>query len=158
MKKQTVTVASNRNKELKYSPGAFRDLLNLQIFDIIMGQVDRNPGNYMCQTRDKEDTDVTEITHITGIDNDMCGGLLEYNDIYMTGTEGIDKLKNIEVNGEIQIPVMDHDLAMRDKSSGSATGLLHPRNDGISRPSSCSFISKRAQSFLERKKELRYSL
>ena len=103
MKKQTVTVASNRNKELKYSPGAFRDLLNLQIFDIIMGQVDRNPGNYMCQTQDKEDTDVTEITHITGIDNDMCGGLLEYNEIYMTGTEGIDKLKKIQVFCKTQI-------------------------------------------------------
>ena len=106
---------AGRKKKVKYSANAFRELLNLQIFDIIMGQVDRNHGNYICQTQENKEDSTVEITHITGIDNDMCGGLLTYDDIYSTGKKGKKRIRNIEIDGKLQVPAMDYDLAMRIK-------------------------------------------
>ena len=100
-------------RNVKYSGNAFREVINLQIFDVIMGQVDRNPGNYLCQSSRKEGTNITEIDHITGIDNDMCGGVLKYKDILNEGRKGINRLRTLEVKSVMQIPVIDNDLAIQ---------------------------------------------
>ena len=103
------------NREVKYSPTAFRELLNLQISDIIMGQIDRNRGNYLGDYTQK-DNSVTEITHITGIDNDMCGGLLKYNYILYKGYMGLNRLRNIaDTNNNSWLPAFDKNLAEQIK-------------------------------------------
>ena len=104
------------DRKAKYSGNAFRELINLQIFDVIMGQVDRNLGNYLCQYSRQEGTNVTEIVHLTGIDNDMCGGLLTYKDILKKGGKGINRLRTLEVKGTLQIPVFEREFAMKIKS------------------------------------------
>ncbi len=102
-------------KETKYSPQVFRDLLSLQIFDIILGQVDRNGSNYLGMHNFNKDKNCKEITSIMGIDNDMCGGLLYYEDIQKTGKRGLNRIRNIEVNGRMMIPGMDREFAQAIK-------------------------------------------
>ena len=103
-------------RKIRYSGNAFRELINLQIFDVIMGQVDRNISNYLCRYSQQTGTNVTEIDHLTGIDNDMCGGLLTYNDILKKGGKGINRLRTLEVNGELQIPVFEREFAEQIKN------------------------------------------
>ena len=95
----------------RYSADAFRNLLNLQIYDIIMGQVDRNTSNYLGQIKENKETASCEILNITGIDNDMCGGVLRYSEIFIQGKKGYNKIRNIVVGKEFQPPAIEKELA-----------------------------------------------
>ncbi len=105
--------AEKKDREAKYSSNAFRQILNLQIFDIICGQVDRNGSNYICQYAEDEESDLTEITGIKAIDNDTCFGNLKYEDIFLQGSKGINRLKNIENLNGINVPCIDKEFADR---------------------------------------------
>lgn len=56
-------------------PGLQRAMNKLQIFDVIVGQLDRHPGNYFIQVDGKG-----HVTGVTGIDQDMSFGK-DYTDI-----------------------------------------------------------------------------
>ena len=105
--------AERKDRVARYSPNAFRQLLNLQIFDIICGQVDRNASNYICQYAEDENSDVTEITEIKAIDNDICFGNLKYKDIFEWGSVGLNRMRNIENLNGINVPCIDKEFADR---------------------------------------------
>ncbi len=95
----------------RYSADAFRSLLNLQIYDIIMGQVDRNASNYLGAIKEDKMTGSCEVLNITGIDNDMCGGVLRYSDIFIEGKSGYNRIRNIVVDNSFQPPAIEKELA-----------------------------------------------
>ncbi|MBR1628076.1 MAG: hypothetical protein IJ679_02270 [Lachnospiraceae bacterium] len=100
--------AKENGIEFKYSPEAFRQLINLQVLDLICGQVDRHQGNYLC-TRDENYV----VKSISGIDNDMAFGSLSYSTIKKTGRRGLNRIRNVELNGEMSLPAMDRAFANR---------------------------------------------
>ncbi len=102
-----------KKRKMRYTSTAYRQLMNLQIFDIICGQVDRNAGNYVGQTADKPGTKETEITNIKAIDNDLCFGTLDYGRILKTGKDGFNQIRNIEVKGQVTMPNIDAAFADR---------------------------------------------
>ena len=112
------TIAKNAGKKCKYSPEAFMSLLNLQVFDIICGQIDRNGGNYMCDY--KEEADAVYITKITGIDNDMSFGQLKYKTIKNLGENGLNRMRNIETN-----------IGDADDNSFTLPAISKPLSDSI---------------------------
>ncbi len=137
--------AEKNNKKVKYSPKAYKQLLNLQLFDVICGQVDRNMGNYLCE---KEETgDTVEITQIKAIDNDISFGNLVYEEIYSNGLDGLNRMRNIEYVGELHVPAVDKLFADRilaldektinylmcDVLSRSERAALMDRIDGVKR-------------------------
>ncbi len=95
------------NKKTKYSVQAVRSLLNLQILDIICGQVDRNNGNFLATSKMENGTCV--IDKITGIDNDMAFGCLSYSDICKDTINK--KVSGIFENGKLRVPCIDNALA-----------------------------------------------
>jgi hypothetical protein len=99
-------------RPVMYSSNAFRQLLNLQVFDIICGQVDRHMGNYVCQEDASQRTHIG-LTSIIGIDNDMSFGTLTYKDISERGTQGLNRMRNIEIDGNLYAPFIDYDLYER---------------------------------------------
>ncbi|MCR5098725.1 MAG: hypothetical protein K6B14_07250 [Lachnospiraceae bacterium] len=64
--------------ELKMSPKAVKQLMNMELFDIICGQVDRNSNNYNVFYEFSQDKKTVTVTSLKGIDNDMSFGTLEY--------------------------------------------------------------------------------
>lgn len=68
--------AREQNLELEYSPNALRQLMVLQLFDAICGQVDRNRSNYLFEHEDKAGRRV--LTRLTAIDNDLAFGRLNF--------------------------------------------------------------------------------
>ena len=137
--------AEKNKKKVRYSPKAYRQLLNLQLFDLICGQVDRNMGNYLCEQ--EETDDAVEITQIKAIDNDIAFGNLDYEDIYQKGLYGINRMRNIEYADELQVPAVDKLFADRilaldektinyllcDVLSKSERTALIDRIDGVKR-------------------------
>ena len=137
--------AEKNKKKVRYSPKAYRQLLNLQLFDLICGQVDRNMGNYLCEQ--EETGDGVEITQIKAIDNDIAFGNLDYEDIYQKGLYGINRMRNIEYADELQVPAVDKLFADRilaldektinyllcDVLSKSERTALIDRIDGVKR-------------------------
>ncbi|MBO6214405.1 MAG: hypothetical protein J6N76_02580, partial [Lachnospiraceae bacterium] len=67
-KGRTAAIALNNNK--KYSPEGINQIVTMQVFDLICGQLDRNTQNYNVQLKDDC------INSIYMIDNDMSFGNL----------------------------------------------------------------------------------
>lgn len=104
--------AVKKKRKPRYSPKAFKQILNLQIFDVICGQVDRNAANYLCTYEEKADSNVTEIKEIKAIDNDLSFGRLSYNEIVNAGRQGVNRLRSFEdTGGKLTIPCVDKELA-----------------------------------------------
>ena len=109
-----IEASVNKNEPIKYTSDSFRELLSLQVFDIICGQTDRHIKNYKVQFEEKEGTRI--FKSIKGIDNDMAFGELSYSEIKGSGLRGYAAIKNIEIDGNMAIPFMDHKLAMNIKA------------------------------------------
>ncbi len=92
---------------VQFTESVLKDLIHLQIFDTICGQIDRNPSNlfYTYEERDGK----RFLTHVTGIDSDMAFGLKKYND-FEKFKDGIMKLKPIEPNGQCNLPYMGQEF------------------------------------------------
>lgn len=84
-----------------------KDLINLQIFDTICGQIDRNPSNLFFTYEERDGKRF--LTHVTGIDSDMAFGVKKYDD-FEKFKDGIMKLKPIEPLGQCNLPYMDSKL------------------------------------------------
>ena len=105
-----VILTVHEGKKGQYSANAARQLLDLQVLDVLCGQTDRHPGNYMAETT--FDGSTYKVTGITGIDNDMCLGEMQYSRIKKQKTVGF--LTSIE-NGQgmLKLPAMSDELANR---------------------------------------------
>ena len=66
-------------KSMRYSTKALKDLANLHLFDVLCGQIDRKSDNYMSVVEDNDKNEAI-VTKIKAIDNDMCFGLLDYEE------------------------------------------------------------------------------
>ena len=91
----------NNLKERKIKPSFIREITNLQVLDMLCGQIDRHSGNMMY----KVDTE-GNITGVQGIDNDASFGL--HTDPKKRGANVFDSS-----NEEMLIPYMDAGLANR---------------------------------------------
>ena len=91
----------NNLKERKIKPSFLREITNLQVLDMLCGQIDRHSGNMMY----KVDTE-GNITGVQGIDNDASFGL--NTDPKNRGASVFDSS-----NEEMLIPYMDAGLANR---------------------------------------------
>ncbi len=86
-------------KTASVSSLALKQVLTLQVFDIICGQIDRNISNFLGQVEVADGK--MEIKSICGIDNDTAFGCLTYNQIltkqYSIKNSSVSSsLKNIE--------------------------------------------------------------
>ena len=103
--------AGEAKKWRTYTPDCFRKLLNLQVFDIICGQVDRNAYNYLGKVTQTDDKTVVQVEDIKGIDNDASFGNLTYKDVVKKGFGDLHALVSIESDGKLTAPYMDEELA-----------------------------------------------
>ncbi len=83
--RDALSVPEVLGKKVRYTPEAINSLIKMQVFDLICGQMDRNFGNFMVQTRIEGDTVV--VDKVVGIDNDMAFGTLTYQE-ELAGKEG----------------------------------------------------------------------
>ncbi len=103
----------NKHK-VRYTGQAFKQLMELQVADIILGQVDRHIGNYRVHIKRHRNTGNIFIDKVVGIDNDMCGGELTYKEIKSRGRRGYNHLKNMEsASGTCTIPAIGEEFAER---------------------------------------------
>ena len=95
--------------KLKYSSKSFKDLMSIQVFDLLCGQTDRHVKNYMGEIKEKNG--VKWFSGFKAIDNDMSFGTVSYNEIQNNGMHGWAGIKNIEVGGQMILPFIDQELA-----------------------------------------------
>ncbi len=72
-------VKKTKAKRAKYDTEAIKQLICLQVFDVLCGQVDRHYGNYLVDGKKIKD-DYT-ISSIRAIDNDMAFGKLSFENV-----------------------------------------------------------------------------
>lgn len=116
---QGVAAAKGSGHAIKVSSGAQRDLLNLQILDVLCGQMDRHMGNIMVtldrQTPINEEAPITgeeTVTGIQAIDNDAAFGT-NTDVVGMELPDRSDRRVYDPETGEITLPYMDKNLAER---------------------------------------------
>ena len=94
---------------IEYTESAYRQLINLQIFDTLCAQVDRNIGNYMVEGEGKKNK---KIEKITAIDNDLSFGNLKFKDIAPAGINSYFNMTKItDKNGDLGVPAVDAEFA-----------------------------------------------
>lgn len=67
-------LADELHYEIHFTAEAQKKLLNLQIIDIITGQIDRHMGNYFLQYDRDDEAKTFTVKGVTGIDNDFAFG------------------------------------------------------------------------------------
>ncbi len=93
--------------EIVYSPVVIKQLLTLQVFDYICGQVDRHMNNYAVFYR-LNDQNKMEITGLKAIDNDMAFGS------GITEKKGLNYMSWLKNDfGKINVPFLDKAFYMR---------------------------------------------
>lgn len=96
-----------QNKEVRYTPEALRQMVNLQVMDTLCAQVDRNLSNFCAVTETVGKT--VYLKSIQGIDNDMAFGKLSYQEV--NSKYGLLQcLPHIEVDGHCTLRALDADL------------------------------------------------
>ena len=104
-------MAEAEKKKVSYSPEAYKQILSLQVLDVLCGQVDRHSSNFLCSyTKDEKGNYI--IDKITAIDNDLSFGNLSYDKFKDYGDSLQGPGRSIEKNGELQMPAIDYDLAI----------------------------------------------
>ena len=89
------------------TPGFMRDIMNLQVLDMLCGQVDRHTGNMLYKTDGKG-----KVSGIQGIDNDAAFGTNTDAVSAKDGERKDARVFDAETN-EMEIPYMDDELATR---------------------------------------------
>ena len=74
-----------------YSEEAEDQLICLQYFDLICGQIDRHYGNFLLDTEDKTEGGAKTINGICAIDNDMSFGNMDFK----TAAKGVNRLRRL---------------------------------------------------------------
>ena len=93
-------------QQSEITSGFMRDIMNLQVLDMLCGQVDRHAGNMLYKIENGK------ISGIQGIDNDASFGT---NTDAVSGKDGERKDAKVidDQTGEMAIPYMDDELAVR---------------------------------------------
>lgn len=139
---KVINAARSQGKKVTYSPEGVRQLSQLQFFDCLCGQIDRNISNRFVTVDEAEDR--VTITGVQGIDNDMCFGQLRYGDMNEM-VSGIHMLPIFEKDGLCVLPALDGDMvsalfalnfeavyyAMRDLLSNEEIDCLWERIEGM---------------------------
>lgn len=99
----------NGNKDITVNvTGEFqRDMCNLQVLDVICGQMDRHAGNFFVSTND-----IGELLGLQGIDNDAAFGRNKQVTSAKLGDRHDRAVYDTET-GEMILPYMDKNLAER---------------------------------------------
>lgn len=97
----SIEAIKERQMPMVYTPEMIRQIANLQLFDMICGQVDRNFGNRFYTYEERNGKYI--VTGVQGIDNDMSFGSLRYEDI----KNGSQELKRFEKEGVCTLPGLD---------------------------------------------------
>ncbi|MCR5098209.1 MAG: hypothetical protein K6B14_04600 [Lachnospiraceae bacterium] len=99
-----------KGQRLEYSNEALRDLLDMQIFDALCGQIDRHTGNqmFMLEKESKDGKTRNVVKKVFGIDNDMSFGKINYAEI-MDSNRAV--LKRVEDSHGLFLPGMSRELA-----------------------------------------------
>lgn len=102
---------NDNSKDVKVNTtGGFqRDLCNLQVLDVICGQIDRHEGNYFISQNEKG-----ELSGIQGIDNDASFGTDEAPSLAKNKGGKQRAIFDIKT-GKMTLPYMDKNLAERIK-------------------------------------------
>ena len=93
-------------KPVQYTPNAVKQFMTLQVFDVLCGQIDRNPGNQIIRMHDGDGRRWVE--GVTGIDNDLSFGLLSYQE---TIENDLNYLRPLEKDGKINLIGLDKAFA-----------------------------------------------
>ena len=91
------------------SNNALKQLNSLQIFDVLTGQLDRNPRNLII----KKVHNISEVVDgVKGINNDMCFGNLSYKDYTLNSVLAkYNEIKPIEdKNGRFNLAIIDKEF------------------------------------------------
>ncbi len=105
------------DKTVHMSTKALSQMLTLQVFDIICGQIDRNKSNFLMQHKVVNGEVIIE--NLTGIDNDLSFGKLTYNQTitketdYKTTSVSTTGKSLEDKNGEIKLFGLDKKVADR---------------------------------------------
>ena len=99
----------HKGKALAYSPEAIKNLVCLQIFDILCAQTDRHEGNRMfdIQIYDEE-KGIYVVKNCTGIDGDISFGNISYSEISGLSYSGI---FSVEDSNGLAAPAISEELA-----------------------------------------------
>ncbi|MCR5431688.1 MAG: hypothetical protein K6E95_03935 [Lachnospiraceae bacterium] len=98
------------SKKVKMTPQALKQLMNLYVFDIICGQVDRHGENFLSNVEMVGDKVV--VKGISAIDNDMSFGALRYQEI--RDLNFLNRMEDDE--GNVLLPAIDSELAEKIKA------------------------------------------
>lgn len=111
LKEEVSAEGAHPGYEIHVEGEAQKQLLNLQIMDNIIGQVDRNEGNYFLEYQVDDQNRCIRITGVTGIDNDFAFG------------------KSLRLSGEATGSVLD---SKKNYSVGMIDKALYERMQAIS--------------------------
>lgn len=130
--------------EIKVEGEAQKQLLNLQIMDNIIGQVDRNEGNYFLEYQVDDQNRCIRITGVTGIDNDFAFG------------------KSLRLSGEATKSVLDYkkeysvgmmDKALYERMQAISPELLTIQLEGLIEPEYLEPLAKRYETMRQKIRE-----
>lgn len=99
------TEAERQNLVMEYSPNALRQLMILQMFDVLCGQIDRNQSNFLFEHEDKGGRRV--LTRLTAIDNDLAFGRLTFRNVLEKPVEKLPQLCDPQNQDRLLVPGVD---------------------------------------------------
>ena len=96
------------NRTMIHSPEAVRQLVCLQMLDVLCAQIDRNKSNIFAAQTEQDGKVV--ITGIQAIDNDMAFGTVSYEELNKRA-DGLNMLPVFEKDGPCTLPALDGNMA-----------------------------------------------
>lgn len=96
-------LAKSKNLTIRYTANALKQSWELQVLDLICGQIDRHVNNYSATY--EVDNGVMYITSIKGFDNDMSFGVKTLKDMNKSS-----KVDAIFSGGKISVPFLPRDF------------------------------------------------
>ena len=97
--------AAKQNLVVEYSPNALRQLMILQMFDVLCGQIDRNHSNFLFEHEDKAGRRV--LTRLTAIDNDLAFGRMTFQNVLERPVERMPRLCDPQNHDRLLVPGVD---------------------------------------------------
>lgn len=103
-----ISYQAKKNEEtMLHSPEAVRQLVCLQMLDVLCAQIDRNKSNIFA-TQTRQDGEVL-VTGIQAIDNDIAFGAVSYEELNRVAS-GLNMLPIFEKKGQCTLPALDGNM------------------------------------------------
>ena len=109
-----------KSYKVRFAGKAIRQLLDLQILDLICGQVDRNWGNIMATCQLISELSECVIEEIKGIDNDLSFGQLDKEVVHRSAGTKIGKTLGLfeDDTNRVSVPFISRSFYERIMSKG----------------------------------------